>query len=708
MYKLGKYTEGHYTIKRVDKLPKNGNANMLYAIRSNVIDKFYRWVGNGKYETILIGGGILAEPTDLVFDSVSNKLTATFADGSIKTTTIDILSGPTDLVFDSVSSELTATFVDGSVKTTVIDISTGGQGSTSSISNTVTGNRIATHSDGDSISTDINETVTELERQEFNNTLTYSSENNFSTSITINPIIEITAQDFFYLRLANGLVPGQEYEIIDYTPRYTQLETNVDSASPQGVTDGLNVAARYNPILKAKTKVLLEKKARTTMDNIIIEVVPNALSDRLFVTRTIDTDTNVDVDYDLLHEKFRLYKINIPTYNSASNYNIGDIVKTGSIGSEVYYVRLKDSFNSSTLDGTESINNQRLWRESTYFSQIANQNIVNQDFAYKNLSSDLSTYTNYYGIEAYNPASGNNALARIRNIKTNRGVVITSTIAYNTSISTKSNSNFSQENQTIAINGAVTNTYITVDKNSLIGGMQYVTANITNSIFSGIEGKNSDSFFDIKSPVDFYTSYITDSYIHDVKLNHIGVLRSVLEKINLHQLNDGEYFPGTGGKPSILYSVIIKPTGSIGTMEIYFGNTINRTKIIGYNSLNLKFKEGIINSYFYLEDNRLDIGEYAQIDVLHFDSQISNTHFYLDPSTTSNVGNNTLNTNSYYFRTQPVHTKDIIFKPLNPSVPYYTVDRYHSPTGISTTVRSTLTLFTEETDIIGNTTNTII
>ena len=50
--------EGHYTIKRVDKLPKKGNANWLYVIKANTIDKFYRWLPNGTYEEIsLVGSG---------------------------------------------------------------------------------------------------------------------------------------------------------------------------------------------------------------------------------------------------------------------------------------------------------------------------------------------------------------------------------------------------------------------------------------------------------------------------------------------------------------------------------------------------------------------------------------------------------------------------------------------------------------------------
>jgi hypothetical protein len=48
--------EGHYTIKRVNKLPKVGNANWLYAYIGDVIKEFHRWDAfKKKYEIIKIG-----------------------------------------------------------------------------------------------------------------------------------------------------------------------------------------------------------------------------------------------------------------------------------------------------------------------------------------------------------------------------------------------------------------------------------------------------------------------------------------------------------------------------------------------------------------------------------------------------------------------------------------------------------------------------
>lgn len=50
--------EGHYTIKRLKKLPRKGNANWLYIIRSNKIENLYRWTIDGDYEKIQVGSGI--------------------------------------------------------------------------------------------------------------------------------------------------------------------------------------------------------------------------------------------------------------------------------------------------------------------------------------------------------------------------------------------------------------------------------------------------------------------------------------------------------------------------------------------------------------------------------------------------------------------------------------------------------------------------
>ena len=49
--------EEHFTIKRVERLPRKGNLNILYILRGNSIDRFYKAIGNGDYEEITIGSG---------------------------------------------------------------------------------------------------------------------------------------------------------------------------------------------------------------------------------------------------------------------------------------------------------------------------------------------------------------------------------------------------------------------------------------------------------------------------------------------------------------------------------------------------------------------------------------------------------------------------------------------------------------------------
>jgi len=60
--------EGHYTIKRVKKLPEKGNANWLYTIIDNKIEKFYRWLPNKTYEEITLGAAGVTNTSQLIND----------------------------------------------------------------------------------------------------------------------------------------------------------------------------------------------------------------------------------------------------------------------------------------------------------------------------------------------------------------------------------------------------------------------------------------------------------------------------------------------------------------------------------------------------------------------------------------------------------------------------------------------------------------
>ncbi len=48
--------EGNYTLKRVDKLPTRGNANLLYTYKIEKIESLFSWLPEGKYEEIQVGG----------------------------------------------------------------------------------------------------------------------------------------------------------------------------------------------------------------------------------------------------------------------------------------------------------------------------------------------------------------------------------------------------------------------------------------------------------------------------------------------------------------------------------------------------------------------------------------------------------------------------------------------------------------------------
>lgn len=48
--------EGHYTVKRVDELPKRGNFNFIYIKKDNPIEAFYLWTDKAKYDKITLSG----------------------------------------------------------------------------------------------------------------------------------------------------------------------------------------------------------------------------------------------------------------------------------------------------------------------------------------------------------------------------------------------------------------------------------------------------------------------------------------------------------------------------------------------------------------------------------------------------------------------------------------------------------------------------
>ena len=48
--------EENYTIKRVTRLPKRGNRNLIYVLIADNIDRFYIWNLNGTYDIVTVGG----------------------------------------------------------------------------------------------------------------------------------------------------------------------------------------------------------------------------------------------------------------------------------------------------------------------------------------------------------------------------------------------------------------------------------------------------------------------------------------------------------------------------------------------------------------------------------------------------------------------------------------------------------------------------
>ena len=122
-----KREEGHYTLKRVDKLPKRGNANLLYILKSDPIEKFYRWqLRTGGYEELNIGP---APSSYELSDTLGGVSTVSLIKDGVVISTVDLSSyldntddqTITDFSFDSLNSILSISIEDGN--TMQVDLS---------------------------------------------------------------------------------------------------------------------------------------------------------------------------------------------------------------------------------------------------------------------------------------------------------------------------------------------------------------------------------------------------------------------------------------------------------------------------------------------------------------------------------------------------------------------------------------------------------
>lgn len=103
--------EGHYTIKRVKKLPRRGNFNWLYAIIGPKIDKVYRALPDGQWDEIVLGESTdLFKDTKLTYNSQTNTVSITFADGSQKS--VEIIKKTSELENDGNGNSNFATLDD--------------------------------------------------------------------------------------------------------------------------------------------------------------------------------------------------------------------------------------------------------------------------------------------------------------------------------------------------------------------------------------------------------------------------------------------------------------------------------------------------------------------------------------------------------------------------------------------------------------------
>lgn len=108
--------EENYTIKRVTRLPKRGNRNLLYTLISNNIQEFYIWNLNGTYERITVGGSSSGGGEYTLSELTGSNTVNLLRDGQVVSTVdLSALNNPTQNLQQVVDAGATSTTSFGTI-----------------------------------------------------------------------------------------------------------------------------------------------------------------------------------------------------------------------------------------------------------------------------------------------------------------------------------------------------------------------------------------------------------------------------------------------------------------------------------------------------------------------------------------------------------------------------------------------------------------
>lgn len=276
--------------------------------------------------------------------------------------------------------------------------------------------------------------------------------------------------------IANStLVPGAYYIINDFKHIYNLVDHNISSVT----VPSLDTPTEPLLVLATGVNTLSEdvKSMTYPSDNIKYDINDTAdghTNGRIFYREVITK--NVKANYDIRHEKFRLYPVNVPEYvlaNDAS-YTLGDVVKDSTDPLDIkYYVNVVDPV--FPYDGALDLTNRKRWADLTdrkfMFESVDS---IGANTSLYNLTADTSgSFSDELGYDV--TATGNNGKG---DIVLTRGIVL-GNISKNSSVRTASTSSTTATPFTLKIRSAL-NSNIIVKNDCILNGVSNYSAYFSN------------------------------------------------------------------------------------------------------------------------------------------------------------------------------------------------------------------------------------
>ena len=248
--------------------------------------------------------------------------------------------------------------------------------------------------------------------------------------------IEVTYAELTALIAANELVAGQKYVISDYQTVHTipnTTDTNTGDVEPLLVT------------AIAPNKLSPEAYSAAYPQDVIYYspandqvMVPGCTKG--YIYRRVDTKQNNDIPFDFRQVKFRRWQISQPTWDAATTYSKGKVVK--STADNTLWVSLQDNNLNKAISDT-AYWRQFEWDNLNYVSPTESEwHIVDDVFQVVLICTALyQDYKMWVNAADYNSAYSNKLEGNLNSIINKSNTVIFGSDFYNNSIGSNFYSN---------------------------------------------------------------------------------------------------------------------------------------------------------------------------------------------------------------------------------------------------------------------------